>query len=292
MTESREFMAYLNGWLVPQSQAMAKISEADVRLSGGFYDAERTFNGKIFKLREHLRRLYHGIKYTNLDPGITIEKMEDATNEVIEADRAMFGEDVDYLVSQVVVRSTVANGTNVAIYCQPLDFTSFAWSYARGVRVITPVTYSVPAKTNVNGVEQETYALLTDDEGNVTECRHANFFFIKNGKLRLPDRKKVLPGISMETALEIAKDLRISVEEGDYCATDIYVADEAFITGTRFCILPVATLNGLTITDNVPGPVTKAITDAWSARVGVDFVKQALNHVPTEDTQVIVTRTQ
>ena len=83
--------------------------------------------------------------------------------------------------------------------------------------------------------------------------------------------------------------LRIPVDEGFYTSSDVYQADEAFICGTRFCILPVATLNGLTIRDSLPGPVTQLLMNAWSRQVDVDFVKQALDHVPSEDTQVIFT---
>ncbi len=297
MAESRELTAYLNGWLVPHSQAVAKIGEGGSRLAGGFYDAERTFGGQVFKLREHLERLYQCVEFANLDPGMSIEKMAEATFEVLEANRPRLGSDDDYILSQVVCAgSTSAPDTNVVVYCQPIDFSSFAWGYLKGVRVITPVTYAVPARRSgvgADGLGQETYSLLTDEEGNVTECRHANFLFVSQGRIKLPNRQKVLsgirPGISMETVLELAESLGVPVDEGDYCSADVYVADEAFISGTRYCLLPVSTFNGLTLGDGVPGVVTRKLFAAWSERVGMDFVKQALSHLPTEDTRVIVT---
>ena len=99
----------------------------------------------------------------------------------------------------------------------------------------------------------------------------------------------MLAGISMETVLELAEENDIPVDEGDYTSSDVYVADEAFVSGTRYCVMPAATLNGATIGDVLPGPVTRKLLSAWSKEVGMDFVRQALDHRPNEDTQVINT---
>jgi branched-subunit amino acid aminotransferase/4-amino-4-deoxychorismate lyase len=89
--------------------------------------------------------------------------------------------------------------------------------------------------------------------------------------------------------LELAASLDIPVDDGSYTVSDVYMADEAFISGTRYCMLPVATVNGLDIGSEVPGPTTGRLLAAWSEEVGIDFVKQALDHLPSEDTQVIPT---
>lgn len=131
---------------------------------------------------------------------------------------------------------------------------------------------------------------MTDDEGDITECRHANSMFVKDGCIKLPDRRNVLPGISMEAVLEFADSLDIPVDEGDYSTGDVYVADEAFVSGTRFCVLPVATLNGVRLGDEVPGSVARRVLGAWSEAVGVDIAQQAVNNLPPErpgGTQII-----
>ncbi len=294
MPEESNLIAYLNGWMVPFEQAIAKIGDgdADSRFSG-FYDAERTFNGQVFKLKEHLGRLYKGMEHADVDPGISIDKMAEATSEVLDANRHLLSDEDDYILSQVVSGGSASDqGVNVIIYCQPIEFSSFAWGYVSGVRMITPITYSVPPQRvtpGYNGDIPEIYSLLSDEHGYVTESRHSNFMFVKDGRIKLPDRSKVLAGISMETVLELADKLGIPVDEGNYTSSEVYVADEAFVSGTRYCVMPAATLNGLAIGEALPGPVTRKLLIAWSEEVDMDFVRQALDHLPNEDTQVINT---
>ena len=81
----------------------------------------------------------------------------------------------------------------------------------------------------------------------------------------------------MQTVLEIADSLGIPVDEGLYNHRDLYNADEAFVSSTRYCLLPVATINGYPIGDSVPGPLTQRVLDEWKNLVGVDFVQRALD---------------
>jgi branched-subunit amino acid aminotransferase/4-amino-4-deoxychorismate lyase len=106
--------------------------------------------------------------------------------------------------------------------------------------------------------------------------------FVRDGRIKLPDRSKVLPGISMATILDLAEPLGIGVDEGRYSTHDVYDADEALVSGTRYCLLPVATVNGVSLGHEIPGPVTRRLIEAWSQKVGLDFVDQALSHLPAE----------
>ena len=174
----------------------------------------------------------------------------------------------------------------MAVYCQPLDFAKFARSYLDGVRIVTPNTYGVPPNqepgdSKVGG--QQVFLLMASPNGGVSECQGANFMFVKNGRIKLPDRRNVLPGVSMQTVLELAESLNIPVDEGTYTQRHIYAADEAFVSSTRYCIAPVATLNGLGVGNSIPGKVTTALLESWSAAVGMDFVNQALSHLPPEE---------
>ena len=75
------------------------------------------------------------------------------------------------------------------------------------------------------------------------------------------------------------------MDEGRYNQGDVYEADEAFVSSTRFCMLPVATLNGVEIGEGVPGRITSGLLDAWKAVVGIDFIQQALAHLPPHTEQ-------
>ena len=284
-----ELVVYVNGRLMPRSEAVAELGESRISSAGGFYDAERTFNGSIFKLRAHLERLYGSLNFANIDPGMGIEEMEEATLEVLDANRSRLDKGDEFTLSQIVSQSGRSRNddvpANILIFCEILDFSTFASSYVDGVRVITPITYAVPRQAPGNGAHEEppaVYHLMTDQIGNITECMHANFMFVKGGRIKLPDRTNVLPGVSMDTVLEIAEAESVSVDEGEYTVRDVYECDEAFISSTRFCVLPVASLNGLQLGESAERPVTTQLTSAWSEMVGIDIVDQALGHLARE----------
>ena len=118
---------------------------------------------------------------------------------------------------------------------------------------------------------------MVSEGGFITECQGANFMFVMDGRIKLPDRRNVLPGISMHTVLELAGEIGIGVDEGLYSPSLIYGADEAFVSSTRYCMLPVATLNGFRVGRSTPGEITEKLTSAWKNMVGMDFVQQALS---------------
>ena len=282
----RELTTYLNGELMPHSQAVAALQSEEAQSAGGFYDSARTFGGRIFKLRQHLRRLYNGLNATGIDPGLTIDQMEDVSLRLLEINRHALGHGDEFVVTQVVSRippspPEESSTVNVIIHCQFLDFSSFASGYVDGVRVVTPSTYPVPRQSPQSTPKeavQRLYYLMDNSEGSITECRGGNFMFVHEDRIKLPDRRHVLPGISMHTILELADSLGIPVDEDDYCICDVYVADEAFVSSTRHCLIPVDTVNGLRLAGALPGPVTRTLLDEWRALVGIDFVKQALDH--------------
>ena len=292
MDEPPELVAYLNGRVLPQSQVVAAFQGKDLQSSGGFYDTERTFNGQLYKLPQHLERLYRSLTVAEVDPGLRLEEMENATRELLDANRHMLGAGDELVVTQVVSLSPIQSPdeiptVNVVISCQLLDFSEFAKSYVQGVRVVTPATYGAPKRDSQSGSSsagQQVVSLMTGREGNITECDGASFLFVGDGRLKLPDRRDILPGISMQTVLELTESLGTGVDEDRYSAHDVYLADEAFVASTRYCMLPVATLNGYRLGENLPGPVTRRLLDAWAKMVDVDFVRQAQHHLPPNDT--------
>lgn len=282
MNLSGELLTYLNGQIMPHSQAIAALQAKGVASVGGFYDTERTFDGRVFRLRQHLERLSRGLAFAKIDAGLSLDEMERATERVLEGNRRMLRPGQEYTITQVVSTredpgAEAESGVTVVIYCQPLDVGAFAAGYVRGVRLVTPATYGAPHSA-AGGAQ--VISLMTNQEGSITECSGANFIFVRDGRIKLPDRHNVLPGVSMQTVLELADELGLAVDEDDYCTYDVYTADEAFISSTRFCMLPVAAVNGYALPAGVPGPTTARLLDAWRDLVGVDFVRRALEHAP------------
>ena len=102
--------------------------------------------------------------------------------------------------------------------------------------------------------------------------------FVAVGRIKVPDTRLVLSGADMDFIGELSSDMQIGSDEGTYTPYDVYNAEEAFLTTNSFGILPITSMNGLPIGDGNVGPVTRRLTEAWSDKVGIDFVAQALQH--------------
>jgi len=118
------------------------------------------------------------------------------------------------------------------------------------------------------------WALLLDIDGNISEGTGDNFFIVKKGKVISPKGKHILRGISRDYIFEVCEQLRIKYEEEDIEPYDVYTADEAFMTGTPFCLLPVTSLNSLKIGTGERGKIFNKILSKWSKNVKVDIEKQ------------------
>ena len=278
---------YLNGRFVPQDEGLREMQQMGQSI-GGYYDTERTFGGEPFRLRLHLERLYNGINYSDIDVGVTIDEMESLTLRVLESNRPLPAGS-ELTITQLVALTEPNQPDDpprvtVAIYCQPLDVGAFGSSYIRGVRVATPVTYGAP---NAGGSDAKAGSprqllLMTGPNGRITECQGANFMFVRDGRVKLPNRRNVLPGVSMRTALDLCESLGIEVDEAEYSIGDVYEASEAFVSSTRFCLLPVATINGYRLGNETPGPVTIRLLAAWRNLVGINFIRQAIEQMPRD----------
>jgi len=302
-----EPVVYVNGRLVPASQATVSVFDRGFRMGDGVFDTARTFRHRPYKLREHMERLYRSLYYIRIDPGLTLKEMETHTLQVVEHNVAFLQPQDDVWITQVISRGPLrtTGAPTVVILTEPLPFASFARYHKLGVSLITPGIRHTPpqsveprAKTvsRMNLVlaeleaqqrDPEAWALLLDLDGNVTEYTSGNFFLVRKGSLLTPFERNALGGISREVVLELAEELGISCREADITPYDVYNADEAFITSTSKCILPVGRLNGIRIGQKIPGPVTKRLLETWSARVELDIVEQALSHLSSEERQAL-----
>jgi branched-chain amino acid aminotransferase len=300
-----ERMVYLNGELVPDSQATISIHDLGFLMGDAVFDTTRTFGGVIFKLQQHLERFYRSLAYMRIDPGLSQAEMADCTMQVLQANLPLIGEQEDYWITQRVTRGVriyddpgASLTPTVLIECQPLPFAARAKFYRDGLPVIVPSVRRTPpecmsprAKVHnyinliqgdleVKARDPEAWAILLDINGNIAEGLGSNFFIVKDGGLITPREQYVLGGISRETVLDLARDLGIEAKEADIDLFDVYTAEEAFVTSTSFCICPVSSINGATIGDGtIPGPVTNQLLSAYSELVGLNIVAQYLAHL-------------
>ena len=302
---ANERMVYLNGDLVPDSQAKVSIHDLGFIMGDAVFDTTRTFGGVIFKLDQHLERFYRSLTYMRIDPGMSQAEMAACTMRVLEANLPMIGDNEDYWITQRVTRGARVYDDpaaplvpTVLIECQPLPFAARAKFYRDGLPVIVPSVRRTPpecmsprAKVHnyinliqgdleVKARDPEAWAILLDINGNIAEGMGSNFFIVKDGALITPREQYVLGGISRETVMDLARDLGIEAKEADIDLFDVYTAEEAFVTSTSFCICPVSSINGAGIGDGtIPGPVTDRLLSAYSELVGLNIVAQYLAHL-------------
>lgn len=301
-----ERYAYFNGSIVPEGQVLLPFRDRSFKYGDGVFDTARTFGGHLFKLQEHVDRLYLSLKYTRIDPGLTPQEMIDLTEEVLSKNLPLLGDNDDYWVTQRVSRGTdVAGGDvqqevtpNVIIECTPLPIKARAHYYRDGMNVVfpavrrsTPDSMSPNVKTHnylnmiVANLEVQSHspgawAILLDGRGFLCEGLGSNLFLVRDEILYTPKSEYVLEGVSRQTVIDLAQKMGLTIVEKDLTPYDAYRADEAMITSTSFCICPVANFDQLPLQNPaLPGPITQALMDGFANLVDFDFVAQYLAHL-------------
>jgi branched-chain amino acid aminotransferase len=293
-----EYTTYFNGQWVPFSQVKIDPMDRGFLVGDVVFDAERTFNGEIFRLKEHMDRLYRSLKYVRLDPGLSQEEFTQVCEEAVQRNEHLRPAVGDFQVWQFITRGPgrwthTAGPPTVCVKIAAIDFGRFAKLYKPGVHGVIPRTRSYPAESldpkvkhysrmnfnlaelEVADVDPEAWPVLTDLNGNLTEGSGYNVFLVTDGVLRTPGDHSILQGISRGMVFDLAGQLNIPVVEEDLQPYDLYTADEAFFSGTSPCIVPVTRVDKRQVADGKPGPITQQLLAAWSESVGVDIVGQA-----------------
>lgn len=298
-------IAYYNGEYLPEGQVRIPFRDRGFLLGDGVFDMTRTFGGRIFRIREHIERLFCSLNAVRIDPGLSIDELVTISEAVLDRNRHFLDPSTDYWVAQRISRGINAvgdegwdeQGPTVIVECIPLPLRERATYYRDGIDlVISPVRRTPPdaltprAKTSnylnlinanmaVDSSAQNAYTILLDHNGNICEGLGANFFLIKDGKCLTPREQFVLPGVSRQCVMELAEGLGLEVRETDLDLHDAYNADEIFLTSTSMCIVPVRTFCGAGVGASAPGPHTERITAAYIDLVGFDFVSQYLAYL-------------
>ena len=123
---------------------------------------------------------------------------------------------------------------------------------------------------------ENNWALLLDPDGIITEATGANFFIVKNKKIITPEGRNILRGISRDYIFELAEQLGIECIEKNIEKYDVITADEAFMTGTPFSMLPVTQIEGINIRNGKRGEIFDRLLKKWSDNVGIDIEKQII----------------
>jgi branched-chain amino acid aminotransferase len=296
-------IAYFNGNWLPEVEVRVPYRDQSFIYGDGCFDMTRTFNGRPFKVKQHIDRFYRSLKFLRIDIGMSAETMIEITHEVVRRNAHLLGKGDDYWVGQRVSRGVRAvgdegwdhTGPNVVVDCTPLPFKARAAQYRDGIRVLTPSVRRTPpsslsprvkthnylnmivAELEVKQRDTDGWVVLLDENGNLCEGMGSNIFLVKDGRLSTPQGRYVLEGVSRQTVIELAGELKIPVEERDLDLYDAYNADEIFLTSTSLCLCGVVQVNGAIIGDGkIPGRITNRLLEAYSHLVDCDIAGQYL----------------
>jgi branched-chain amino acid aminotransferase len=294
---------YFNGEFVSEEDARVSIFDSALMFGDMVFDMTRTYRQKPFRLRAHLERAYTGLRFLGIDCGLTIGEMEQVTLETLEVNLpALEGADAQIMhnISRgpLPMYRSVFGGTvrpTVTISCWPYwwHLAGYGPLYRSGVHAAVPPQHSIPAhlidpkvksrsriyyqvaNLQVQRTDPASWALLTDEQGLVTEGTGSNFFLVRKGKVYTARGRNILLGITRGAVLELLSDLSVPAVEEDFGPYEVMNGDEAFFTGTSFAIMPCTQVNSQPIGDGQPGDLTRKLIEAWSEMVGVDIVAQA-----------------
>jgi branched-chain amino acid aminotransferase len=277
-------LVYIDGEYFPPEAAKISVFDHGFLYGDGIFEGIRAYNGRIFKLSEHVRRLYNGAKAIMLNIPMTEAEMAQKVCECVRR-----AELPDAYVRLVVSRgpgdlgldpAKCKAGASVIIIADKISLYPDEF-YKNGLRMVTvttrrnittalnPAIKSLNYLNNILARLEVSRAgcmegLMLNQEGYVCECTGDNIFIHRNGKLITPPVSDgILEGITRATVMDLARKLRVEVSEERFTVFDVYTAQECLLTGTAAEVVPVVELDGRLIGDGKPGQLTKCLEDSY-----------------------------
>jgi branched-chain amino acid aminotransferase len=270
---------YIDGQLLPASQAKVSVFDHGLLYGDGIFEGIRFYNGRVFRLEQHIRRLYDCARAILLKIPLTPEEMIAATCATVQANGLRDG-----YIRLVVTRGVGPMGLSpfkcptpsVIIIADAISLYSEE-SYRTGLTMATVATRrpshdilspQVKSLNYLNNIMAKVEAiqagaeegLMLNDVGLVAECTGDNIFIIRDGAISTPPLTAgALDGITRGTVFDIAQELGIPIRERDFSRHDVFIADECFLTGTAAEVIAAVKLDGREIASGKPGAITQRI---------------------------------
>lgn len=274
---------WLDEELVEEKDAKISVFDHGLLYGDGVFEGIRFYNNRVFRLEEHIRRLFESARAIVLNLPWTLEQVCQFTVDTIKANGLSDG-----YVRLVVTRGTGGLGLNPYLCEHPSMFIIASTIqlypkefYENGLPIITCATRRPAPSALMPQVKSLNYlnnimakieaiqsgaqeAVMLNEQGYVAECTGDNLFLLKNGKLLTPlVSDGALDGVTRRAILELADQLSIPFEERTLTRYDIYISDECFLTGTAAEVIPVISLDRRPIGDGKVGPLTQRFISAF-----------------------------
>jgi len=281
--QSKMMQVYISGKFFDKENAKVCVFDHGFLFGDGVFEGMRSYNGKVFRLREHMIRLWNSAKALMIEIPMSIEEMEAATYETLTINNIKDG-----YIRLIVTRGIGTLGLD-AHFCKDPQVVIIADHlalypkefYEKGLDIVTAST----VRTNPSMVSPQIKSLnylnnilakieghqagcvevlMLNTKGEVAECSGDNIFIITRGVLHTPSTEAgILEGITRQTVLDIAAEMGIPIKEAPMTRYDIFASDECFLTGSAAELIPVVKLDGRLIGDGKPGAMTLKLLDRF-----------------------------
>jgi len=276
-------LVYIDGEFLPKEEAKISVFDHGLLYGDGVFEGIRSYRGRVFKLDEHLQRLYDSAKAIVLNIPISIQEMEAAVLETLRRNNLY-----DAYIRLIVTRGVGDLGLDpdncpmptiivitdkIALYPQKfyedgleIVTVSTRRNYAEAVNPrIKSLNYLNNILAKIEGKQAGVVeALMLNAEGYVVECTGDNIFFVKRDVIVTPPvHLGILEGVTRNAVIDLARELDLVVEEKVFTRHDLYTADECFLTGTAAEVIPVVKIDRRVIGSGRPGTVTQKLIAAF-----------------------------
>jgi branched-chain amino acid aminotransferase len=284
-TLEKELLVYIDGRFVPQSEAKVSVFDHGFLYGDGVFEGIRVYNGIVFKLKEHIDRLYASAHYIQLKIPISKEEMIKAVVETLKVNNLRDG-----YIRLVVTRGIGDLGLDprkcpnpsIIIITQPVPPYHGAEAKTKGIEVIIASIRRDPVDATSHEIKSLNYlnsilakieaanagvpeAIILDTRGFVSEATGENVFVVKNGKVyTTPASAAILKGITRDRVIQLLNSMGIDVIEKDITPFELVNADEVFLTGTMAEVIPVVKINGREIGSGKVGSLTKKLIEEFT----------------------------
>jgi branched-chain amino acid aminotransferase len=276
----KEPFVYIDGEFYPKGEAKISVYDHGLLYGDGVFEGIREYNGTVFRLREHIERLFEGLRVIRVNIPYTKEQIIDAVVETLQKNNL-----TDAYIRLVITRGRGNLGLDprscpkpsIIIMAEPVAPAHGREARERGITAVISsirrdmvdgtshevksLNYIQSIMSKFQAIDSGTdEAVMLDHRGMISEFHGSNLFILKQGILHTPTSAAgILHGVTRARVMKLAEELGYEVRERDVTPYELLTADEAFLTGTMAEIVPVVKVQGVPIADGKPGPVTKEI---------------------------------
>ena len=274
---------YISGKLYEKADAKISVYDHGLLYGDGVFEGIRIYAGKVFRLREHVDRLYESARHIHLEIPLSKEKMAEAITGTVQANakdngyiRVIVTRGVGYLgldPRKTTDPQVIIIVDDISLYPRELYDNGLSLVTVSTIRnhpnALNPRIKSLNYLNNILAKVEAVQAgcleaLMLNHKGEVAECTGDNIFVVKRGVLKTPPLEAgILEGVTRDAVLELARAADIPVQETPLTRHDIYTADECFLTGTAAEVIPVVKCDGRVIGTGKPGPLTKQLLERF-----------------------------